>query len=81
MENFQRFIKIGADRINATEIVSYGIATDEDDDTYLYVETKTSESLFQYYGEDVDFDLEEKISELDSLFLIRKLGRVDFERT
>ena len=80
MENFQRFIQIGADRINATEIVSYGIATDEDDDTYLYVETKTSEDLFQYYGEDVDFDLEEKISELDSLFLIRKLGRVDFER-
>lgn len=81
MENFQRFIQIGADRINATEIVSYGIATDEDDDTYLYVETKTSEDLFQYYGEDVDFNLEEKISELDSLFLIRKLGRVDFERT
>lgn len=80
MENFQRFIQIGADRINATEIVSYGIATDEDDDTYLYVETKTSEDLFQYYGEDVDFDLEEKISELDSLFLIRKLGHVDFER-
>ena len=80
MENFQRFIQIGADRINATEIVSYGIATDEDEDTYLYVETKTSEDLFQYYGEDVDFDLEEKISELDSLFLIRKLGHVDFER-
>jgi hypothetical protein len=80
MENFQRFIQIGADRINATEIVSYGIATDEDDDTYLYVETKTSEDLFQYYGEDVDFDLEEKISELDSLFLIRKLGHVNFER-
>ena len=80
MENFQRFIQIGADRINATEIVSYGIATDEDDDTYLYVETKTSEDLFQYYGEDVDFNLEEKISELDSLFLIRKLGHVNFER-
>ena len=80
MENFQRFIQIGADRINATEIVSYGIATDEDEDTYLYVETKSSEDLFQYYGEDVDFNLEEKISELDSLFLIRKLGRVDFER-
>lgn len=80
MENFQRFIQIGADRINATEIVSYGIATDEDDDTYLYVETKTGDDLFQYYGEDADFDLEEKISELDSLFLIRKLGHVDFER-
>ena len=71
MEDLQRFIKIGEDRINAAEIVSYGLATDEDDDNYLYVETKTSEDLFQYYEDDVDFDLEEKIAELDKIFLVR----------
>lgn len=79
MGSLRRFIKIDDDRINAEEIVSYGIATDEDDGDYLYVETKTSEDLFQYYGEDVDFDLEEKIAELDEIFLVRKLGRVDFQ--
>ena len=81
MEVFQKFIKIGDDRINAMEIVSYGISTDEDDDNYLYVETKTSEDLFEYYEDDVDFDLEEKIEELDEMFLIRKLGSVDFQET
>lgn len=81
MEVLQKFIKIGDDRINAAEIVSYGIATDEDEDNYLYVETKTSEDLFQYYEDDVDFDLEEKIAELDEIFLIRKLGQVDFQET
>ena len=81
MEVLQKFIKIGDDRINAAEIVSYGIATDEDEDNYLYVETKTSENLFEYYEDDVDFDLEEKIAELDEIFLIRKLGHVDFQET
>lgn len=81
MEFLQRFIKIGEDRINAAEIVSYGIGTDEDADNYLYVETKTSEDIFQYYEDDVDFDPKEKIAELDSIFLIRKLGHVDFQKT
>ena len=81
MENLQCFIKLGEDRINAAEIVSYGLATDEDDDRYLYIETKTSEDLFQYYEDDVEFDVEEKVEELDGLFLIRKLGHVDFEET
>ena len=72
MENFKRFIKIGDDRLNAEEIVSYGISLDEDDDRYLYIETKTSEDVFQYYEEDVDFDLEEKLQELDDLLLIGK---------
>ena len=81
MEILQKFIKIGDDRINAMEIVSYGIGTDEDEDNYLYVETKTSEDLFEYYEDDVDFDLEEKIAELDEIFLIRKLGSVDFQET
>lgn len=81
MVNLQRFIKIGEDRINAEEIVSYGIATDEDDDSYIYIETKTSEDLFEYYGDDVDFDLEEKIAELDEMFLVHKLGHVDFQET
>ena len=80
MENFKRFIKIGDDRLNAEEIVSYGINLDEDDDRYLYIETKTSEDVFQYYEEDVDFDLEEKLQELDNLLLIRPLGHVDFDK-
>lgn len=81
MANLQRFIKIDDDRINAEEIVSYGLGTDEDDDNYLYVETKTSEELFRYYEEEVDFELEEKIAELDEMLLIRKLGSVDFQET
>lgn len=81
MANLQRFIKIDDDRINAEEIVSYGLGTDEDDDNYLYVETKTSEELFRYYEEEVDFDLEEKIAELDEMLLVRKLGSVDFQET
>lgn len=79
MENLKRFIKIGDERINAEEIVSYGIRTDEDDDRYLYVETKTSEDIFYYYEEDADFELEKTLKELDDLFLIRRLGHVDFE--
>lgn len=79
MENLRRFIKIGEDRLNAEEIVSYGIRTDEDEDEYLYVETKTSEVLFEYYEDDVDFELEDKLEELDNMFLIRRLGHVDFE--
>ena len=71
MKDFPRFIKIGEERINVDEIVSYGLAEDEDDERYFYVETKTSDGVFQYYDEDVDFDLEEKISEMDDLFLIR----------
>lgn len=79
LENLRRFIKIGDERINAEEIVSYGIAEDEDEDRYLFVETKTSEDLFQYYEEDADFDIDDKIKELDDLLLIRRLGHVDFE--
>ncbi|MBE8951766.1 MAG: hypothetical protein SR1Q7_01310 [Quinella sp. 1Q7] len=70
MKDLPRFIKIGDDRINADEIVSYGFAVDEDDDTYLYVETRTSEDIFQYYAENVDFNLENKLAELDALFVI-----------
>ena len=70
MKDLPRFVKIAEDRINAEEIVSYGLAVDEDDDRYLYVETRTSEDLAQYYADDVDFDLEEKLDELDKLFLV-----------
>lgn len=80
MENLQRFIKFDDERINAAEIVSYGIAIDEDDDRYLYVETKTSEDFFRYYEGEVSFDLEEKLGEMDGLLLIRTLGHVDFKR-
>lgn len=80
MNDFQKFIRVGDDRINAEEIVSYGIHVDEDDDKYLYIETKTSEDIFQYYEDDVDFELEEKIGELDGLLLIRTLGYVNFNK-
>ena len=68
---FQKFIIIGDDRINAEEITSYGLATDEDDDRYLYINTKTDEDFWQYYEDDVDFGLEDKLRELDDLFLMR----------
>ena len=71
MNNLPRFIKIGEERINVEDISSYGIAFDEDEDRYLYVSTKSSEDMFQYYEDDVEFDLDEKISEMDALFLIR----------
>ena len=80
MKDLPRFIKIGEERINVDEIVSYGLAEDEDEDRYLYVETRTSDGTFQYYEDDADFDLDEKVSELDDLLLVRKLGRVDFEQ-
>lgn len=77
MKDLPRFIKLGNERINVDEIVSYGIATDWDDDDeeyrYIYVETKTSDDIFQYIeGEDdVDFDLDAKLAELDELFLLK----------
>ena len=67
----QKFLRFGEDRVNLEEIVSYGIAADEDDDRYLYVETKTSDDVLQYYAEDVEFDIDEKVSELDNLLLIQ----------
>ena len=70
MKDLPRFIKIGEERINVDEIVSYGLAEDEDEDRYLYIEARTSDGTFQYYEDDADFDLDEKISELDDLLLI-----------
>ena len=74
MKDLPRFIKIGEDRINVDEIVSYGLAEDEDEESYLFVETRTSDGTFQYYEDEADFDLEEKLAELDDLFLINRLG-------
>ena len=70
MENLQRFIRICDDRINVEEIIRYGLGTDDDDDNYLYVETKTSEDYFTYYETD-DLDIDDKLEELDRIFLIR----------
>lgn len=80
MENFQRFVRLGDDRINVNEIISYGLKTDEDDDTYLYIDTKSDENIFAYYEDDLDVELEEKLGEHDGLLLIRTLGHVDFRR-
>ena len=70
MKELPRFIKLGDERINVEEIVSFGLAVDEDDERYLYINTRTDEDFYQYYEDDVDFDLEEKIKEMDVLFLI-----------
>ena len=70
MNSLQKFIRIGNDRISAEEIISYGIGIDEDDDRYLYINTNSDEDIWQYYEEDVEFDIEEKLGELDKLFLI-----------
>lgn len=80
MNDLPRFIKLDNIRINLDEIVSYGMAIDEGDDNYLYIETKTSEDVFEFYADDVDFDLEEMLDELDNLLLIGRLGPVDFQR-
>ena len=71
MNEMPQFIKIGEERINVNEIVSYGFAVDDDEDRYLYVGLKTSDDVLEYYEDDVDFDLDEKIAELDDLFLIK----------
>ncbi len=71
MNDLPRFIQIGEERINVNEIVSYGFAVDDDEDRYLYVGLKTSDDVLEYYEDDVDFDLDEKIAELDDLFLIK----------
>ena len=70
MENLQRFIRICDDRINVEEIIRYGLGTDDDDDNFLYVETKTSEDYFTNYETD-DLDIDDKLEELDRIFLIR----------
>lgn len=84
MRDFPRFIKLGDDRINVDEIVSYGIRydseeyfgevepndEDEEETRYLYVETKTSEFVFEYWEGDVDFDIDAKLVELDAMFLV-----------
>ena len=79
MKELPRFIKLEEDRINLEEIVSYGLAEDEDEDAYLYVNTSDGNDFF-YYDENVEFDLDEKVAELDDLLLFRKLGHVDFEQ-
>ena len=70
MNDLRRFIKIGDERVNAEEIVSYGVSIDEDDERYLYITVKSSEDIFQYYEEDEDFNIDEKLDELDKLFLM-----------
>ena len=71
MEDLQRFIRIGDDRIKIDEIIGYGLGTDEDDDNYLYIKTKTDDDPFYYYEDNADFELEEKLDELDGIFLLK----------
>ncbi|MBE8955327.1 MAG: hypothetical protein SR2Q5_06645 [Quinella sp. 2Q5] len=74
MKDLPQFIKLDNIRINVDEIVSYGLAIDEEEDNYLYVETKTSEDIFEFYEDCVDFNLEKKLAELDALLVVGKLG-------
>lgn len=71
MRDLPQFIKVGEERISIEDIVNYGLAFDEDDERYLYVGTKSSDDVFQYYEDEVDFDLDAKVAEMDALFLIR----------
>ena len=80
MKDLPRFIRLDDVRINVDEIVSYGLAEDEDGDEFLYVETKTSEDIFECYADEAGFDLEQKFDELDELFLIEK-QHVDFQKS
>ena len=85
MRDFPRFIKLGDDRINVDEIVSYGIRYDDGEEFFnegepaddeielercLYVETKTSEFDFEYWEGEIDFDIDAKLVELDAMFLV-----------
>ena len=77
MRDFPRFIKLAEDRINVDEIVAYGTKffVDEDgevdeDSECLYVETKTGEYDFEYDEDDLGCSLDEKLVELDAIFLI-----------
>ena len=86
MRDFPRFIKLGDDRINVDEIVSYGIRYDDGEEYFneegepvddedepercLYVETKTSEFDFEYWESEIDFDIDAKLIELDAMFLV-----------
>ncbi|MBR1804945.1 MAG: hypothetical protein IJ774_01015 [Selenomonadaceae bacterium] len=77
MRDLPRFIRLGDDRINVEEIVAYGTKffVDEDgeiddDSECLYVETKTSEFDFEYDEDDLGCSFDEKLVELDAIFLI-----------
>ena len=83
MRDFPRFIKLGEDRINVDEIVAYGIKVyvDEDGEPYeddedgesnecLFVETKTGDFDFEYDENDLGCSLDEKLVELDAMFLV-----------
>ena len=71
MKDLPSFVKIGEDRINIEEIIGYGLAVDEDEDRYPYIGTR-GDDISEYYADSVDFDLDEKIAELDDLFLIKR---------
>ena len=77
MRDLPRFIRLGDDRINVDEIVAYGTKffVDEDgevdeDSECLYVETKTSEFDFEYDEDGLGCSFDEKLVELDAIFLI-----------
>ena len=77
MRDFPRFIKLAEDRINVDEIVAYGTKfyVDEDgeideDSECLYVTTKTNEFDFEYDEDDLGCSLDEKLVELDAMFLV-----------
>ena len=77
MRDFPRFIRLGDDRINVDEIVAYGIKFYLDDDGEVdedtecfFVETKTSDFDFEYDEDGLGCSFDEKLVELDAIFLI-----------
>ncbi len=83
MKELPRFIKIGDDRINVDDIAGYGLDTDIDEHNvlrrYLYVEMKTGDYILQYLENEVDFNIDDKLGDLDKLLLIDSFERVDFQ--
>ena len=73
MEGLRKFIQLGEDRINAAEIVIYGLATDEDDESEEEPEVIIAKIVVDENGEDLyieptDEEFEKVQAAYDSLF-------------
>lgn len=71
MENLPRFIKIGKDRVDINEIISYGV----EDEDYFYVDSKDCygeycdrDWLLRHHGFDGKFDVYKCLADWDKFF-------------
>ena len=67
MRDFPRFIRLGDDRINVDEIVAYGTKFFVDEDGEV---DEDSECLYVEDEDDLGCSFDEKLVELDAIFLI-----------